>query len=98
MRADDSPAEGRFVGISLAGDLQRLKAKHPAALVESCEAMQPVGMVDIVRQREARIGGLAAFSGSEQCFEDIAHRCGIGRDRLADQHSVSTPASWARYI
>ena len=52
MRADDPPAGRRAVGISYMRTFQRLKTEYVSVVVNGNEAVQPVEMIEIMRDDE----------------------------------------------
>ena len=86
MGTDDSPSDGRVVRISFMRPLERLESQYFAAGFHCNEAVQPMRVLDIMREDESRIASCAPFSGDDEFLQKVAQCLGVGRAGFADFH------------
>lgn len=86
MGTDDSPSDGRVVRISFMRPLERLQSQYFAANLNCNDAVQPIPVLDVMRENESRIASCVPFSGGDEFLQKVAQRLGVGRAGFADLH------------
>jgi|GEM_PF-6373214 len=66
--------------------LERLESQYFAVNLNCQDAVQPIRVLDVMRENESRIASCAPFSGGDEFLQKVAQCLGVGRAGVADLH------------